>query len=188
MLVLKPCRVRIVPNRILVIPFGLPIRGCGARFGHGAFAVWSCGVLKFSWGVLVLVMGCSAAAREGQRPRCPIRRHTGNEDVAPPVRLNPARKLLAGCIVFCDSDSCAKLLGDGVAKFCAKLSKQISRNHCPTRHTRHTRPTLLSASREAQSLALHCSLQVAKLKAQRPQGVVRRKVFRIGSTAFANFA
>ena len=28
---------------------------------------------------------------EGQRPRCPIRRRTGNEDVAPPVRLNPAR-------------------------------------------------------------------------------------------------
>ena len=28
---------------------------------------------------------------EGQHPRCPIRRRTGNEDVAPPVRLNPAR-------------------------------------------------------------------------------------------------
>ena len=25
--------------------------------------------------------------REGQRPRCPIRRHTGNEDVAPPISL-----------------------------------------------------------------------------------------------------
>jgi len=33
----------------------------------------------------------SKAHREGQRPRCPIRRCTGNEDVAPPVRLNPAR-------------------------------------------------------------------------------------------------
>ena len=43
---------------------------------------------------------------EGQRPRCPIRRHTGNEDVAPLVWLNP----------------CAKLLADGVAKFCAKLT------------------------------------------------------------------
>ena len=31
------------------------------------------------------------AHREGQRPRCPIRRCAGNEDVAPPVRLNPAR-------------------------------------------------------------------------------------------------
>ena len=31
------------------------------------------------------------AHREGQRPRCPIRRRTGNEDVAPPVWLNPAR-------------------------------------------------------------------------------------------------
>ena len=31
---------------------------------------------------------------EGQRPRCPIRRHTGNEDVAPPVRLNLARSSL----------------------------------------------------------------------------------------------
>jgi len=80
---------------------------------------------------------------------------------------------------------CAKLLADGVAKFCAKLSKQISRNH---RLARPTRPTSPSAKREAQSLALHCSLQVAKLKAQRPQGVARRKVFRIGSTAFANFA
>ena len=29
--------------------------------------------------------------REGQRPRCPIRRRTGNEDVAPPVWLNFAR-------------------------------------------------------------------------------------------------
>ena len=31
---------------------------------------------------------------EGQRPRCPIRRHTGNEDVAPPVRLNPVQSSL----------------------------------------------------------------------------------------------
>ena len=46
------------------------------------------------------------AHREGQRPRCPIRRHTGNEDVAPPVWLNLARKLLA----------------DGEAKSCAKLT------------------------------------------------------------------
>ena len=59
--------------------------------------------------------------------------------------------------------SCAKLLADGVAKFCAKLSKPISGNHCPTRRTRPTRPTLLSAKREAQNLALHCSLQSAKL-------------------------
>ena len=50
-----------------------------------------------------------------------------------------------------------------LAKFCAKLLKPISRNHCPTRHTRPTRPTSLSASREAQSLALHCSLQSVKL-------------------------
>ena len=78
-------------------------------------------------------------------------------------RLNPARKLLAGCIAFCDSDSCAKLLADGVVKSCAKLfaygwlnscaklRKQISRNHCPTRHTRPTRPTSPSAKREALS-------------------------------------
>ena len=37
--------------------------------------------------------------------------------------LNPARKLLAGCIAFCDSDLCAKLFADGEAKSCAKLSK-----------------------------------------------------------------
>ena len=33
-----------------------------------------------------------------------------------------ARKLHAGCIAFCDSDSCAKLHADGVVKSCAKLS------------------------------------------------------------------
>ena len=48
--------------------------------------------------------------------------------------------------------SCAKLHADGVAKSCAKLRKQISRNHCPTRHTRLTRPTSPSAKREAQRL------------------------------------
>ena len=31
---------------------------------------------------------------EGQCPRCPIRRRTGNEDVAPPMRLNPVRSSL----------------------------------------------------------------------------------------------
>ena len=36
------------------------------------------------------------AHREGQRPRCPIRRRTGNEDVAPPVWLNSARSSLGG--------------------------------------------------------------------------------------------
>ncbi|MBR6586224.1 MAG: hypothetical protein IKK82_02275, partial [Kiritimatiellae bacterium] len=144
-------------------------------FGHAAHAFRTWGVLKSSWGVL-------PPYREGQRPRCPIRRRTGNEDVAPPVRLNPARKLLAGCIAFCDSDSCAKHLADGVAKSCAKLlagciafcdsdscakhladgvakscakpRKPISGNHCPTRRTRPTCPTSPSAKREAQSLAL----------------------------------
>ena len=47
-----------------------------------------------------------------------------------------------------------KLLADGVAKSCAKLRQQISRNHRPTRLARPTRPTSLSAKREAQSLAL----------------------------------
>ena len=50
-----------------------------------------------------------------------------------------------------------------LVKSCAKLRKPISRNHCPTRHTRLTRPTSPFAKREAQSLALHCSLQSAKL-------------------------
>ena len=49
---------------------------------------------------------------EGQRPRCPIRRRTGNEDVAPPVRLNPARssvkwgwalRVVERRPLFCDS-------------------------------------------------------------------------------------
>ena len=57
----------------------------------------------------------------------------------------------------------AKPCPSHMAKSCAKLRKPISRNHCPTRRTRPTRPTLLSAKREAQSLALHCSLQSAKL-------------------------
>ena len=86
--------------------------------------------------------GCITAAYDslshGQRGRCPSR------------EAKSCAKLLAGCIAFCDSDSCAKLLADGVAKSCAKLSKQISRNHRPTRLMRLTRPTSLSASREAQ--------------------------------------
>ena len=97
----------------------------------------------------------------GQRGRCPSR-------VA-----KSCAKLLAGCIVFCDSDSCAKLFADGWLNSSAKLSKQISGNHCPTRLARPTRPTSPSAKREAQSLALHCSLQVAKHKGlwegQRPR-------------------
>ena len=98
-----------------------------------------------------------SASREAQRPpggaASPlpaIRRHTGNEDVAPPVWLNPAR---APCRLHCILRFLfmAKLLADGVAKSCAKLRKPISRNHSPTRHTRPTRPTSPSASREAQS-------------------------------------
>ena len=79
---------------------------------------------------------------------------------------NPARKLLAGCIAFCDSDSCAKLLADGVAKSCAKPSKPISRNHCPTRRTRPARPTSPFAKREAQGFPLR-HLQSAKLTGRR---------------------
>jgi hypothetical protein len=48
----------------------MPFLHAAFCFGHGAFAVWSCGVLKSSWGVL-------PPYREGQRPRCPIRRCTG---------------------------------------------------------------------------------------------------------------
>ena len=44
----------------------------------------------------------------------------------------------------------AELLADGEAKPWAKLSKQISGNHRRTRLTRPTRPTSLSAKREAQ--------------------------------------
>jgi len=58
-------------------------------------------------------------------------------------------KLLAGCIAFCDSDLCAKLFADGWLNSCAKLSKQISRNHRPMRLARPTRPTSPSAKREA---------------------------------------
>ena len=80
----------------------------------------------------------------GQRKNCPFWRFVrfrdgvaGNGDVAPPVRLNPARK----------------------------LSKPISRNHCPTRLTRPTRPT--------------CHLPSAKPKGfwegQRPRCPIRRR-------------
>ena len=48
-------------------------------FGHGAFAVWSCGVLKSSCGVLVLVMGRFEifmrrfSIRHGALPLCRLR-------------------------------------------------------------------------------------------------------------------
>ena len=71
---------------------------------------------------------------EGQRSRCPIRRRTGNEDVAPPVRLNPARS----------------------------SQSQFQETIVP-------RVPL-------------CYQQSVKHKAQRPHGVARRKVFRMGST------
>jgi len=99
----------------------------------------------------------------GQRGRCPSR------------EAKSCAKLLAGCIVFCDSDLCAKLLADGVAKFCAKLSKPISRIHrptCLTRHTRHTHKQ--KAKREAQSLAL----PYAKREAPRKWGCALRVVER----------
>ena len=56
-------------------------------FGHGAHGFWTWGVFISSWGVL-------PPDREGQRPRCPIRRHTGRGGVpaarfvvAPPIFL-----------------------------------------------------------------------------------------------------
>ena len=82
------------------------------RKEHGVYAVWSCGVIFWTWGVLksscgvlVLVMGRFAAVPggaasplpdsppHGQRGRCPSR----------------------------VAKSCAKLLADGVTKSCAKL-------------------------------------------------------------------
>ena len=64
-------------------------------FGHAAHTVWTWGVLKSSWGVLVLVMGRFTAVLGGAASSLPaIRRHTGNEDVVPPVRLNSAQSSL----------------------------------------------------------------------------------------------
>ena len=72
--------------------------------------------------------------REGQRPRCPIRRHTGNEEVAPPMWLNPARS--------------------SQSKFQETIVLRVLRVlHVLLRHCK----------RKAQSLAQHCSLQSAKL-------------------------
>jgi hypothetical protein len=63
----------------------MPFLHAAFCFGHGAFAVWSCGVLKSSCGVSLSVMGRLPPYREDGRPRCPIRRCAGNEDVAPPI-------------------------------------------------------------------------------------------------------
>ena len=49
-------------------------------FGHGAFC-------RLTGRGSVPAARDSPLYREGQRPRCPIRRHTGNEDVAPPISL-----------------------------------------------------------------------------------------------------
>ena len=64
-------------GRFVLVMRPIPSGHGAFSFHHAAFWFWSWGVLPPYW--------------EGQRPRCPIRRHTGNEDVAPPVRLNPAR-------------------------------------------------------------------------------------------------
>ena len=71
--------------------------------------------------------------REGQCPRCPIRRHTGNEDVAPPVWLNFARS--------------------SQSKFQETIVPRVSRvPHVPLRHLPSAKPN-----------ASPCSLQSAKL-------------------------
>ena len=57
-----------------------------------------------------------------------------------------------------EAKSRAKFLGDGVAKFCAKLSKQILGNHCPTRLARPTRPTSPSPKREALRNGFVCTV------------------------------
>ena len=119
--------------------------------GHAAHTVWTWGVFISSCGVLVLVMGRFTAVLGG---------------AASPLPDSPPHGQRGRCPSH-EAKSRAKLLGVGVTKSCAKLRKQISRNH---------RPTSPFAKREAQSLALHRSLQSAKLKAQRPQGVARRKV------------
>ena len=85
-------------GRFVLVMRPMPFGHGAFSFLHGAFWFWSWGVLPPYW--------------EGQRPRCPIRRHTGNEDVAPPVRLNHARSSVKwGCALrvverqplFCDS-------------------------------------------------------------------------------------
>ena len=61
----------------------MPFLHAAFCFGHGAFAVWSCGVLKSSCGVSLSVMGRFAAVPGGRAsslPDSPLRGH-----VAPPI-------------------------------------------------------------------------------------------------------
>ena len=74
---------------------------------------WSCGPCRLDMRRFDFFMGRFAAGPGGTASPLPaIRRHTGNEDVAPPVRLNPARSSVKwGCALrvverrplFCDS-------------------------------------------------------------------------------------
>ena len=72
---------------LIVVPAWLRGNRHGAFcFGHAAHAFRTWGVLKSSWGVLVLVMGRFAAVPGGAASPLPaIRRRTGNEDVDPPL-------------------------------------------------------------------------------------------------------
>ena len=95
--------------------FASPLQGNSCQNGRAACpqaaavrSISSCGVLFWSWGSCLLVMGRfdfvmgrfaagpggaasslpdSSPHREGQRPHCPIRCCMGNEDVAPPIFL-----------------------------------------------------------------------------------------------------
>ena len=85
------------------------------------------------------------AHREGQRPRCPIRRCTGNEDVAPPVWLNPARSSLQ--MVWLNPAQSSQ------SQFQETIVPRVIRvPHVPPRY-----------QQVAKHKASHCSLQVAKL-------------------------
>ena len=56
----------------------MPFLHAAFCFGHGAFAVWSCGVLKSSCGVSLSVMGRFAAVPGGRAsslPDSPLRGH-----------------------------------------------------------------------------------------------------------------
>ena len=96
----------------------------------------------------------SKACREGQRPRCPIRRHTGNEDVAPPMRLNPVRSSLEMVwLNFERSSHC---------QFQETIVPQVALvPHVPPRHLQSAKP---KACREGQRP--RCPIRVFAFKSQ----------------------
>ena len=120
-----------------------------------------------------LAKSCAKLSRQISRNHCPTRHTRPTRPTLLPFAKREAQRLLGGAVSplpdspphgqrgRCPSHeakSRAKLLGDGWLNSSAKLRKQISRNHRPTRLARPTRPTSLSAKREALRNGFVCSV------------------------------